>query len=432
RDAHGSRTGGSSVSAERGMRILMTADAVGGVWQYATDLAASLTAAGHEVTPAVLGPAASLAQRGGAEAIEGLTLIETGLPLDWLSDGPEPVEQAAAALARLAVETGADLVHCNMPTLAGAAQFPMPLITVTHGCVATWWQAAKNEPLAPDYRWHRAMMGRGLAAADAVVAPSAAYAATIKRTYRLSAMPRVVHNGRVPICEPVEGAEPMQAALTVGRLWDRVKMPQCSTGRQPRSIPRSSPPVRRPDRMGRPWRWPTSIWPAKSVPANSAPSWRSGRSSSRPPRSSRSASLYWKRRRPAARWCCRTSPRSVSCGTAPRASSTPTMRTASLRRSRLCSVIASSARRSAEPPRGARSASLRPLRPPACGRFTQSVWADGRRRHEDRLFHSLAGVVLEPRQRPFPARRARRADRAWARGRGPRAGRRLEPRQSAD
>lgn len=201
----------------------MTADAVGGVWQYATDLSASLTAAGHEVTLAVLGPAASLEQRRGAEAIEGLTLIETGLPLDWLSDGPEPVEQAAAALARLAVETGADLVHCNMPTLAGAAQFPMPLITVTHGCVATWWQAAKNEPLAPDYRWHRAMMGRGLAAADAVVAPSAAYAATIKRTYRLSAMPRVVHNGRVPICEPVEGAEPMQAALTVGRLWDRVK-----------------------------------------------------------------------------------------------------------------------------------------------------------------------------------------------------------------
>src|SRR5690606_4327666 len=164
RDSPGSRAGGSSVSADRGLRVLMTADAVGGVWQYATDLSAALTAAGNEVTLAVLGPAASPEQRRSAEAIEGLTLIETGLPLDWLSDGPEPVEQAAAALARLAVETDADLVHCNMPTLAGAAQLPRPLITAPHGRVATWSQAAKNEPPGPDHRSHRARKGRRHAA----------------------------------------------------------------------------------------------------------------------------------------------------------------------------------------------------------------------------------------------------------------------------
>jgi glycosyltransferase involved in cell wall biosynthesis len=65
-------------------------------------------------------------------------------------------------------------------------------------------------------------MGRGLAAAAAVVAPSASYAATVRRTYRLPALPRVVHNGREPVKQGPP-SEPLEAALTVGRLWDPVK-----------------------------------------------------------------------------------------------------------------------------------------------------------------------------------------------------------------
>ena len=45
------------------------------------------------------------------------------------------------------------------------------------------------------------------------------------------------------------------------------------------------------------------------------------RSSSRPRATSRSAWRCWKRRRPAARWCCPISPPFASCGTAPRCSS---------------------------------------------------------------------------------------------------------------
>jgi glycosyltransferase involved in cell wall biosynthesis len=201
----------------------MTADAVGGVWQYATDLANALAADGHQITLALLGPPASDDQRRRAGEIPGLRLVETGLPLDWLCDSPEPVAEAAQVIAGMARAEGADIVHCNMPTLAAAARFEAPLVAVTHGCVSTWWQAAKEEPLAPAYRWHRTMMGQGLSAADAVVAPSASYAAMIRRSYRLSAMPRVVHNGREPAAaRPLEG-EPIHAALTVGRLWDSVK-----------------------------------------------------------------------------------------------------------------------------------------------------------------------------------------------------------------
>src|SRR5690606_23327057 len=219
--------GGHAVKAGLSFRILMTADAVGGVWQYATDLSGELTAQGHQITLALLGPAPSADQRRRAAEIDGLRLVETGLPLDWLCDNPEPVTKAARAIAEMAREEGVDIVHCNMPTLAGAARFEAPLLAVTHGCVSTWWQAAKDEPLAPAYRWHRTMMHQGLGAADTGVAPSASYAAMVRRSYRLPALPRVVHNGREPIGASASQARleprPIHAALTVGRLWDSVK-----------------------------------------------------------------------------------------------------------------------------------------------------------------------------------------------------------------
>ena len=86
-----------------------------------------------------------------------------------------------------------------------------------------WWQAARSDPLPDEFGWHRDMTREGLTAADTVVAPSAGYAALIKQSYGLPALPLVVHNGRRPLTEPVATAEKMRAALTVGRLWDEVK-----------------------------------------------------------------------------------------------------------------------------------------------------------------------------------------------------------------
>src|SRR5687768_8453170 len=121
------------VSLVRPLHVFMTADAVGGVWQYALTVAAELKKAGHQVTLAVLGPATNEEQRAQASAIDGLTLIDTELPLDWMSDGAEPVIRAAAKLADLVARSGADVVHCNSPAYAGAASFSVPLIAVGHG-----------------------------------------------------------------------------------------------------------------------------------------------------------------------------------------------------------------------------------------------------------------------------------------------------------
>jgi glycosyltransferase involved in cell wall biosynthesis len=204
------------------MRVLITTDAVGGVWQYSLDLARELGGLGVESVLALLGPAPSAAQRAEARALPGVTLVDTGLPLDWLCEGPKPVLAAGAAIGDLAHARGVDLIQFNMPTLAAAAPCGLPTIAVTHGCVATWWQAAKpGEPLDPAYRWHRQLMAEGLRAADRLVAPTASYARIVARHYGLPQSPTVVHNGRTPL--PAAAHAMHDRVLTVGRLWDKVK-----------------------------------------------------------------------------------------------------------------------------------------------------------------------------------------------------------------
>jgi len=89
-----------SASPDQGakLRVLMTADAVGGVWQYALDLAGGLRAHGVETTLAVLGPVPSADQQRRAEA-SGVKLVQTGLPLDWTAETPEAVLHAGRVIA---------------------------------------------------------------------------------------------------------------------------------------------------------------------------------------------------------------------------------------------------------------------------------------------------------------------------------------------
>lgn len=198
-------------------RLLMTADAVGGVWQYATDLAAALQPHGVETVLAVMGPKVPLPA--GEREVE---VLNTNLSLDWLATGPAEVLAAGDAIAALAREIKADLIHLNSPALAARASFPAPVVAVAHGCVGTWWQAARNTAPDPAYAWHAELMAAGLRAADAIVAPSASFAEMLQRIYDLPAPALVVHNGRSPLVLPDDVAQ-TDAVFTAGRLWDEVK-----------------------------------------------------------------------------------------------------------------------------------------------------------------------------------------------------------------
>ncbi len=200
--------------------VLMSADAVGGVWQYSLDLAAGLVRRGLAVTVAVLGPAPSEARIAAAEAATGARIRATGLPLDWTAATPDAVLGAARALAGLARTLRADLVHLHSPAMA-LADFPVPVAAVCHSCVATWWDAVETGPLPADLSWRHDLTARGCRAADALLAPTRAHALATARVCGLPQPPVVVRNGRAP-----SGAQPRAAApfvFTAGRLWDRAK-----------------------------------------------------------------------------------------------------------------------------------------------------------------------------------------------------------------
>jgi glycosyltransferase involved in cell wall biosynthesis len=203
------------------MRLLLTADAVGGVWQYATDLARGLAPLGFETALVLLGPSPDPAQAKAAARIPGLTLVDTGLPLDWLAASPEAVAEAGAAIAAIATSHKAEIVQLNAPALGAQARFEQPVVAVAHSCLATWWSAVKGTELAPDFRWRAELHGQGLKAAQAVVAPTAAFAEATRHAYTLPNLPRAVHNGRSPL--PLPRVAPHDFAFTAGRLWDEGK-----------------------------------------------------------------------------------------------------------------------------------------------------------------------------------------------------------------
>ena len=197
------------------MRLLLTTDAVGGVWRYSLELAAGL---GWDVTLAVLGPPPTAAQR--AEAA-GLRIVDTGLPLDWAAPEAATLRASAAALAALAAREGVETVQLHAPALVGEASWPAAVVAVAHSDVATWWAAMRVGPVPAEFACNVAATGAGLERADAVVAPSRAMAEALRRVHRSGRAVEVVHNGRRPL--PRGRGPRRRAVLTAGRLWDEAK-----------------------------------------------------------------------------------------------------------------------------------------------------------------------------------------------------------------
>ena len=201
-------------------RLLVTTDAVGGVWRYAVDLAGGLAERGIETVLAVMGPPADAAQRKEAEAVRGLRLVQTGLPLDWTANDSSALAHASAKLAALAALTGVSAVHLHAPALVGGQPWSVPVVAVAHSCVGTWWRAVHAGEMPEDFRWRTDAAAAGLRAAGAVIAPTTAHAALLREVYGPVPV-QVVHNGRDHA--PLPSGPRSQAVLTAGRLWDEGK-----------------------------------------------------------------------------------------------------------------------------------------------------------------------------------------------------------------
>jgi hypothetical protein len=263
--------------------LLMTLDAVGGVWRYAMDLGRGLRGRGYRLAFAGFGPPPPAAARAEAEALGPLDWCEA--PLEWMVQDPGALGGVGPQIAAAAARHGAGLLHLNLPGQAAGLDGRLPVVAVCHSCLATWFAAVRGTALPADWAWQGRMTRAGLRAADAVVAPSRAHAEAMRACHGAIARLDVVHNAA-----PAAVAAAAAAAAQPGTprplvaAAGRCRIPRC-------------------------WRC-----------------CRGRGSSSRPRATSRSGWRRSRRQRAACRWCCPTSPPTASSGTARRCSSRRAMR----------------------------------------------------------------------------------------------------------
>jgi glycogen synthase len=202
------------------MRVLMTADTVGGVWTYAVELCGALAELGIEVTLAAMGEPASPAQRRRALELPNARLCEVPYKLEWMSDPWEDVDRAGRWLLSLEHTLAPDVIHLNTYP-HGELAFRAPVLVVCHSCVRSWWRAVHGRLPPSEWDHYARRVGRGLAAADLVIAPTRAMLEEAMQLYGLTGPTRVIPNGLEPSAYEPDDPEPF--VFSTGRFWDEAK-----------------------------------------------------------------------------------------------------------------------------------------------------------------------------------------------------------------
>lgn len=201
-------------------RILMTADAIGGIWTYALDLARSLAASDIEIALAVMGQPLSEHQWRQAQAIGNVAVHESTFRLEWMESPWEDVTDAGRWLLRLRDRLKPDLVHLN-GYAHGVLPFSVPTVVVGHSCVFSWWKAVHGEWPPAAWNRYRTEVRSGLRNATHVVAPSLAMMRSLESIYGGFSNRSVIPNGR--LLAPPDNPRKLPMILAAGRLWDRAK-----------------------------------------------------------------------------------------------------------------------------------------------------------------------------------------------------------------
>lgn len=209
--------------APRPLRILMTADAVGGVWTYVTTLMAAIPPSDASFTLAVMGPPPSAAAVAEIARLRHVTLCTKPFRLEWMPNGGDDADAAGAWLRELAESCEADLVHVNGYAAAASARFSCPVLMVAHSCVRSWWRAVHRTDAPPEWDDYSARVRDGLACASLIVAPTRAMASAIGREYDERRHIEIIPNGvrQTGFGGDVRGKRPF--IFAAGRFWDAAK-----------------------------------------------------------------------------------------------------------------------------------------------------------------------------------------------------------------
>jgi glycosyltransferase involved in cell wall biosynthesis len=199
------------------LRVFLSTDTVGGVWDHTVTLARELHDAGHSVLVAVLGEPRDERL---AHLPVGVEVTWRPYRLEWMPDPAEDVAAAGAWLRRTADLWEADVVHLNQMAYA-VEKFGAAKLVAVHSDVFSWFSETLGQDAPADFARYEGWVRGGLAAADAVVTPTAYQSALVQRHFGRAA-DRVIHNGvAAPAGEPP--ARSGMLVVSAGRAWDDAK-----------------------------------------------------------------------------------------------------------------------------------------------------------------------------------------------------------------
>jgi glycosyltransferase involved in cell wall biosynthesis len=202
------------------MKILMTADTVGGVWTYAVELIRALGNSGVDVVLATMGAMPTPEQLVQIHDLHNVELHSSSFKLEWMNDPWQDVRWSGEWLRGIAERARPDVIHLN-GYMHGDIPWPAPALIVGHSCVLSWWDAVKGETAPKSWDRYSHAVARGLHSVRLVVAPTKTMLVSLQQHYGSFANMRVVANGRDPLLFPPGRKEPF--VFAAGRVWDEAK-----------------------------------------------------------------------------------------------------------------------------------------------------------------------------------------------------------------
>ncbi|WNG21077.1 glycosyltransferase family 4 protein [Cystobacter fuscus] len=191
-------------------RVLMTTDAVSGVWTDSLELCRALAARGVRVDLALLGGPLSTAREMEARDVPGLVLHES----------PCQAEVWEAWLLELEEQLAPDIVHLHIAS-HGELAWKAPTLVVARTCPLSWGEALPGERSPERCAHHWWETTRGLRAAGCVVAPTSALLASVERHHGPFLSSRVIPPARRAEAFLPDAKEPF--VFSSCRVWDGTK-----------------------------------------------------------------------------------------------------------------------------------------------------------------------------------------------------------------
>ncbi len=205
------------------MHVLVTSDSLSGSWTYTRELVTGLVTRGVRVTLVSFGEIPLPEQTSWMDHLHGLDYRPTAFRLEWMQEAEQDLSQSSAYLAALVREVQPTVLHLNQ-FCYGNLPVDVPRIVMAQGDLITWTHAVHNHaPRAERWlSWYRNTVLKGLAGADAVVAPSSWMLDRISTCYGRPQRGEVIYPGRNPIFfNPYVSKD--DCVLAVGRLVDASK-----------------------------------------------------------------------------------------------------------------------------------------------------------------------------------------------------------------